>query len=164
MRSLSFLYMGIVPATLALCPPPGPLLPPPIIKKNTFTLPKSAFDNFTFLDDTTFSVQARIGDTEIFEYSHAAPGYHDPNIPLRSTKLRIGSVTKLYTALALKLSCDKIGWNDPIGKFVPELSANKAYDDVTIASLVGHTSGLGRFVSYFQCLDQSNTSLFPNAT
>lgn len=46
--------------------------------------------------------------------------------------------------LALLLSSDKIGWEDSIKKYVPELK-DDAWDDVTISSLAGHMSGLGRF-------------------
>ncbi|KAJ4321106.1 hypothetical protein N0V94_003053 [Neodidymelliopsis sp. IMI 364377] len=47
--------------------------------------------------------------------------------------------------LAILLSADKIKLSDPITKFIPELN-EKAYGDVTIASLASHTSGMGRYV------------------
>lgn len=147
MRSLSLLILSSVPSALSLCPPPGALLPPPAIKKNSFAIPDSTFESLPWLSDTTFAIKAQIGATNVFQYSHIAPGYHDPAIPLYVTKMRIGSVTKLYTVLAIKIAREKIGWEDHIGKFVPELAGNAAYKDITISNLAGQTSGLGRFVS-----------------
>jgi hypothetical protein len=148
MRSLSLLVGSCVPLALALCPPPGPLLPPPVVKPSGFAIPDSTFESLPWLSDTTFAIKAKIGSTDVFRYSHAAPGYHTSNVPLYGTKMRIGSVSKLYTVLALKIARKQIGWEDPIGKFIPELANNPAYKDVTISNLAGQTSGLGRFVSF----------------
>jgi hypothetical protein len=147
MRSLSLLIASGIPSALALCPPPGPLLPPPAVKTSGFSIPDSKFESLPWLSDTTFAIKAKIGSTDVFRYSHAAPGYHTSDVPLYGTKMRIGSVTKLYTVLAIKIAREQIGWEDPIGKFIPELANNPAYKDVTISNLAGQTSGLGRFVS-----------------
>jgi len=96
------------------------------------------------MEDTSFAVQASIGNTTVFQYEHTAPG-REVNQSLFDTKLRIASATKLITALALELSKDKIGLDDPITKFIPGLN-EEYYGDVTIRSLTDHTSGLGRFV------------------
>ena len=96
------------------------------------------------MEDTSFAVQASIGNTTVFQYEHTAPG-REVNQSLFDTKLRIASATKLITALALELSKDKIGLDDPITKFIPGLN-EEYYGDVTIKALTDHTSGLGRFV------------------
>jgi CubicO group peptidase (beta-lactamase class C family) len=139
---LSFL----IPTTLSLCPPPGPILPPPTLAPtaSNFSIPDTVFSNFTFLANTSFAIKASIGNTTIFEYEHSAPG-REVNQSLFETKIRIASATKLITALAIELSKDKISLDDPITKFIPDLK-EEYYRDVTIKSLADHTSGLGRFV------------------
>jgi len=60
------------------------------------------------------------------------------------TRFRIGSVTKMFTAVAvLRLAQDgKLSLGDPIGKYVPEI-AGKPLAAVTIHQLLTHTSGAG---------------------
>jgi CubicO group peptidase (beta-lactamase class C family) len=136
----------LIPTTLSLCPPPGPILPPPTLapKSSNFSIPDAVFQNFTFLGNTSFAIKASIGNTTVFEYEHSAPG-REVNQSLFETKIRIASATKLITALAIELSKDKIKLEDPITKFIPGLK-KEYYGDVTIESLADHTSGLGRFV------------------
>lgn len=135
----------IVP-TIALCPPPGPILPPPSLAPNAsrFSIPDAVFQNFTFLQNTSFAVQVSIGGNTIFQHEHSAPG-RQVNQSLFDTQFRIASATKWVTALALELSKDVISLDDPITKFVPGLK-EEFYGDMTIKSLTDHTSGLGRFV------------------
>jgi CubicO group peptidase (beta-lactamase class C family) len=137
----------LVPTTLSLCPPPGPILPPPSYASHTsnFSIPDAVFNNFTFVQNTSFAIQASIGNTTVFQYEHTAPG-REVNQSLFDTKIRIASATKLITALALELSKDKIDLDDSITKYVPGLN-EEFYGDVTVKSLTDHTSGLGRFVS-----------------
>ncbi|KAI4916027.1 hypothetical protein J4E90_004473 [Alternaria incomplexa] len=135
----------LAPTALSLCPPPGAILPPPSLAAHTsnFSIPDAVFQNFSFIQNTSFSIQASIGNTTVFQYEHTAPG-REVNQSLFDTKLRIASATKLITALALELSKDKINLDDTITKFIPGLN-EEYYGDVTIKSLTDHTSGLGRF-------------------
>lgn len=59
-----------------------------------------------------------------------------------SMRMRIGSTTKHFTALAYMLLCEegRAGLDDPIGKYVPEMHA--VGRDVTMRQLMGHTSGI----------------------
>ncbi|WP_454887460.1 serine hydrolase domain-containing protein [Sphingomonas oryzagri] len=59
-----------------------------------------------------------------------------------SMRMRIGSTTKHFTALAYMLLCEegKAGLDDPIGKHVPGIHATSR--DVTMRRLMGHTSGI----------------------
>lgn len=136
----------LIATTLALCPPPGPILPPPSLAHgaSNFTIPRAVFQNFTFLQNTSFAVQVSIGNTTIFQHQHSAPG-RQVNQPLFETQIRIASATKFITALALELSKDVLSLEDPITKFVPGLHED-LYGDVTLKALADHTSGLGRFV------------------
>ena len=135
----------LIATTLALCPPPGPILPPPSLAHgaSNFTIPRAVFQNFTFLQNTSFAVQVSIGNTTIFQHQHSAPG-RQVNQPLFETQIRIASATKFITALALELSKDVLSLEDPITKFVPGLHED-LYGDVTLKALADHTSGLGRF-------------------
>jgi CubicO group peptidase (beta-lactamase class C family) len=139
-------FFFLIPTARSLCPPPGPILPPPTLTPNssTFSILDAVFNNFTFLGDNSFAIKASIGNTTVFEYEHSAPG-REVNQSLFETKIRIASATKLITALAIELSKDKISLEDPITKFIPGLK-EEYYGDVTIKALTDHTSGLGRFV------------------
>lgn len=83
----------------------------------------------------------------MFEYAHRAGGKDVGN--LYDTQIRIASVTKVFTVLAVLLSRPSIGWEDSIVKFVPGLD-EEVYAEVTIKSLAEQTSGLGRFVRLSQ--------------
>lgn len=143
--TISIFFLLIVPS-LSLCPPPGAILPPPTLapQASDFSLPDAAFQKLTSLNTTSFAVQASIGNTTVFQYEHSAPG-REVNQSLYDTQFRLASATKLITALALELSKDTIGLEDPITKFVPGLD-EELYGDVTVKALTDHTSGLGRFV------------------
>src|SRR5664279_2043516 len=66
-----------------------------------------------------------------------------PNIP--DAKFRLGSLTKQFTAaLVLLLRQDgKLKISDPISTYLPD--APKAWEKVTLAELLGHTSGIPSF-------------------
>ena len=66
-----------------------------------------------------------------------------PNIP--DAKFRLGSLTKQFTAaLVLLLQQDgKLKISDPISTYLPD--APKAWEKVTLAELLGHTSGIPSF-------------------
>lgn len=59
-----------------------------------------------------------------------------------SMRMRTGSVSKQFTALAYLLLCEdgKATLEDPLGKFFPHF--NSAVQKVTMLGLLGHTSGL----------------------
>jgi CubicO group peptidase (beta-lactamase class C family) len=65
-----------------------------------------------------------------------------PVILSPTMRMRIGSITKHFTALVYLLLCEegRAALHDPIGKYLPELhpTARK----VTVYQLLGHTSGL----------------------
>lgn len=65
------------------------------------------------------------------------------NIP--EAKFRLGSLTKQFTAtLVLLLQQDgKLNINDPVSKYLPD--SPKAWEKITLANLLGHTSGIPSF-------------------
>jgi CubicO group peptidase (beta-lactamase class C family) len=107
-------------------------------------MPDSVFKEFS---DTSFAIKATIGNVEVFSHNYTAEPYIvERSVLPYDTQTRIGSVTKLFTVLAVILSQDKIAWEHSIRRYVPGLQG-EVWDDVTVGSLCGHTSGLGRFVS-----------------
>jgi CubicO group peptidase (beta-lactamase class C family) len=59
----------------------------------------------------------------------------------------LASVSKQFTAVAIMILQErgKLGYNDPISKFIPELSF---YEDVTVLHLIQHTSGINEDFLY----------------
>jgi len=73
-------------------------------------------------------------------YGMANLEWEIPNAP--GVKFRIGSMTKQFTAtLILLLQEDgKLNIHDPVGKYLPD--APKVWEKITLANLLGHTSGI----------------------
>lgn len=78
-------------------------------------------------------------------YGSANLEWDIPNAP--STKFRLGSLTKQFTAASILLLEErgKLKLDDPIRKYVPDAPA--AWDKVTIFNLLTHTSGIPNFTS-----------------
>lgn len=64
-----------------------------------------------------------------------------------TTKFRVGSVTKQFTAAAILLLAERgrLQLDDPLAKFVP--SAPESWRPVTLRQLLGHTGGVPSFTS-----------------
>ena len=79
-------------------------------------------------------------------YGSANLEWEAPNSP--STKFRIGSMTKQFTAAAILLLEErgKLKTGDPVKKYMPDAPA--AWDKVTIYHLLTHTSGIPSFTSF----------------
>ena len=78
-------------------------------------------------------------------YGMADLEWNIPDAP--DVKFRLGSVTKQFTAtLVLLLQQDgKLKIEDPVSKYLPD--APKAWDKITVANLLGHTSGIPSFTN-----------------
>jgi CubicO group peptidase (beta-lactamase class C family) len=78
-------------------------------------------------------------------YGSANLEWDIPNTP--STKFRLGSITKQFTAASILLleQRGKLTLDDPIKKYVPD--APKEWDKITIFNLLTHTSGIPNFTS-----------------
>ena len=77
------------------------------------------------------------------------------NVPVdHQTKFRIGSVGKIFTAVAIAQLVEdgKLSWNDTLAKLVPEYPDQATAKKVTVWQLLHHTSGLGDFMvpDYFE--------------
>ena len=87
------------------------------------------------------------GDRTLLDkgYGSANLEWDIPNAP--DVRFRLGSLTKQFTAaLVLLLQQDgKLRIEDPVGKYLPD--APKAWEKITLANLLGHTSGIPNFTS-----------------
>ena len=79
-------------------------------------------------------------------YGSANLEWNVPNSP--TTKFRLGSVTKQFTAASILLLEEhgKLKTDDPVKKFMPDAPA--AWDKITIFHLLTHTSGIPSFTSF----------------
>ena len=79
-------------------------------------------------------------------YGSANLEWEIPNSP--STKFRLGSITKQFTAACIILLEErgKLKVEDPVKKYMPDAPA--AWDKVTIFNLLTHTSGIPSFTGF----------------
>jgi CubicO group peptidase (beta-lactamase class C family) len=79
-------------------------------------------------------------------YGFANLEWNIPDSP--TTKFRLGSITKQFTAAAILLLEErgKLSVDDPVKKYMPD--APVAWDKITIFNLLTHTSGIPSFTSF----------------
>src|SRR5215831_15525097 len=90
---------------------------------------------------------ARDGKTLLDKgYGFANLEWQVPNTP--TTKFRIGSITKQFTAASILLLEErgKLKTDDPVKKYMPD--APVAWDKITIFHLLTHTSGIPNFTGF----------------
>jgi CubicO group peptidase (beta-lactamase class C family) len=97
-----------------------------------------------YVDNEQFSGSVLVarGDQVLFSKSYGSANreWKVPNSP--TTKFRIGSITKQFTAACILLLAErgKLKLEDPIKKYYPDAPA--AWDKVTLLELLHHTSGI----------------------
>lgn len=69
--------------------------------------------------------------------------YDVPNRP--DTRINLGSMNKMFTAVAIAqlVEAGKIGWDDFVGRHLPDYPNARVRDEVTVRHLITHTSGMG---------------------
>jgi CubicO group peptidase (beta-lactamase class C family) len=79
-------------------------------------------------------------------YSSADLEWNIPNSP--TTKFRLGSITKQFTATSILLLQErgKLNIDDPISKYLPDAPA--AWSKVTVYNVLTHTSGIPSFTGF----------------
>lgn len=79
-------------------------------------------------------------------YGDADLEWQIPNTP--TTKFRLGSLTKQFTAASILLLEErgKLNIDDPVKKYMPDAPA--AWDKITIYNVLTHTSGIPNFTSF----------------
>jgi CubicO group peptidase (beta-lactamase class C family) len=90
-------------------------------------------------------------------YGSANLEWNVPNAP--STKFRLGSITKQFTAASILLLEErgKLKVDDPVKKYMPD--APPAWNKITIFNLLTHTSGIPNFTSF---PDYATTETLPS--
>jgi CubicO group peptidase (beta-lactamase class C family) len=105
-------------------------------------------DSYTPKDAFMGTVLVVEGDRVLLDkgYGMASLEWQVPNTP--EAKFRLGSLTKQFTAtLILLLQQDgKLNINDPISKYLPD--SPPAWAKITLANLLGHTSGIPSFTGF----------------
>lgn len=176
-------FLVAAAAQSIICPPLGPILPPPKGKLSNHALIKSLSQNLTETLDILFhpsnatsrfhqfqanltSISLEVVSTSdqdpLFAYYHTANLLNSTGTQLVTdrTIFRIGSITKLFTVLALILHEDKFSWQDSITKHVPELLDSESFkmsnqgqldsvlrtqwQNITLEQLASHLSGMPR--------------------
>lgn len=85
------------------------------------------------------------GDRVLLDKGYGMADLEWGNANAPDVKFRLGSLTKQFTAtLVLLLQQDgKLKIDDPVSKYLPD--APKAWEKITLANLLGHTSGIPSF-------------------
>jgi D-aminopeptidase len=88
------------------------------------------------------AVAVAIGGVPVYRKGFGLANMELPLLLGPAMRMRIGSTTKHFAALAFLLLCEegRAALDDPIGKYLPEL--HPVSRDVTLRQLMGHTSGL----------------------
>lgn len=148
------------------CPPLGPILPPAEGPLSLNAGIQHAAKNLTLAfnqlmasgNTTSVAVQmTSLSDVSpLFEFFHTAPTVNrtgaDSVTP--QTQFRLGSVTKLFTVLAMLLHDKYFDWRTTISHYVPELLDHKVsrtndgfpvrWEHVTLDSLASQLGGIPR--------------------
>jgi CubicO group peptidase (beta-lactamase class C family) len=94
------------------------------------------------------SVLIARGDAILFNKSYGMANleWNVPNTP--TTKFRIGSITKQFTAAATLLLEErgKLKVEDPVKKYIPD--APEAWDKITLYNVLTHTGGIPNFTDF----------------
>jgi CubicO group peptidase (beta-lactamase class C family) len=88
------------------------------------------------------AVGIAIGGRPVYRRGFGLANMELPVVLSPTMRMRIGSTTKHFAALAFMLLCEdgKAGIDDPIGAYLPEL--HPATHEVTLRQLMGHIGGL----------------------
>ena len=143
----------------SICPPTGPVLPPPAIPSSlelnlTSILDTTSKDTSVEWDakSTSFSVTITSKNSTIFTYHHTAAQKNASGTDLVTgdTIYRIASVTKVLTVLAILLE-PRIRLDDPIGQYLPAFTQGQ-WQNVTVRMLCSQISGVQKNVGVGQKL------------
>src|SRR5580693_9908333 len=134
-----------------------------------FGTPLHAQDNLSrreevvqsYVSDKQFmgSVLVARGETIVLDkgYGFANLEWNIPNTP--TTKFRLGSVTKQFTAASILLLEErgKLKVDDPVKKYMPDAPA--AWDKIALFNVLTHSAGLPNFTSF---PEYAKLQAFPN--
>jgi len=140
-----------------ICPPTGPVLPPPAIPSRLELNLTSILDTISKdasvewdAKSTSFSITVTSKNSTIFAYHHTAAQKNasGTDIITGDTIYRIASVTKVLTVLAVLLE-PRIRLGDPIGQYLPAFTQGQ-WQNVTVRMLCSQISGVQKNVGVGQ--------------
>jgi CubicO group peptidase (beta-lactamase class C family) len=140
MKSLRYCAFSAIAIVVALGPPAAAQ----DLERMEQVVASYVDDNKTFMGSV---LVARDGQVLIKRgYGYANLEWQIPNTP--TTKFRLGSITKQFTAAAILLLEErgKLRTDDPVKKHLPDAPA--AWDQITIFNLLTHTSGIPSFTNF----------------
>ena len=138
----------------AICPPTGPVLPPPVIDPSVFSDLKPALDSLSNAKSVpwnttthSFSVTGTSKTGTVFSYHYTAPLKNATGKQMvdGDTIYRVASVTKVFTVLAVLLE-RQLNLDDPITAYVEEFN-QPGWEDVTLRMLCSQISNIPRNAS-----------------
>ncbi len=106
-------------------------------------------------------VHVQKGDDTLFTKSYGYRNFEDSIGIDKDTKFNIGSITKLFTAVATIKVLDKhnIDINSNISAFLPKPLKKIGLDTLTFHQLLTHTSSLGNYLEHPKYSDNFNSFL-----
>ena len=117
-----------------------------VIMQSQYILAASKIDDNFFKQNFNGSILVAKEGKILFRkgYGMADIEKHVPNTP--STILRIGSLTKQFTAMAILILEEqgKLSTKDPISKYIPSYPNG---DKITLHNLLTHTSGIAEYLT-----------------
>lgn len=149
----------------APCPPLGPILPPskrplssdPAIQEVARKLASTLNSSLASDNATSMAIQVTsLADEEpLFEFYRTAPTVNSTGAKRvkSDTQFRLGSITKVFTVLAMLQNEEKFDWRSPISNFIPELvkasptfgrDNEVQWGDVTLDALAAQLGGISR--------------------
>jgi CubicO group peptidase (beta-lactamase class C family) len=160
--AISILIGESLAQTAPNCPLWGPVYPAPVNVLKSTIVPKaasalkesleSALKNGTLgASNSSFHLSVFSTDSVLLDFSFAAPGAGLTSGVLdRNTIFRTGSLGKFLTVYALLIATGMRYINDPVTKWVPELTAADdgsdvnvvRWQEITIGALASHMAGL----------------------
>ncbi|GME48840.1 putative beta-lactamase-related protein [Neofusicoccum parvum] len=122
-------------------------------------LPLNITLNETFLSVGVFSASS---EGTLFDYHYSVPGQENATAGGEvnsETIYRVGSISKLLSVYTFLAERGDVEWNQPITKFIPELSDSASdddeeqfekfhWEDITIGALASHLGGIPRDYSW----------------
>ena len=138
-------------------------LPLVLVAASSFGQDAASLDQIVqpYVQSKTFmgSVLVARGEDVILSKGYGAANleWNVPNAP--STKFRLGSITKQFTAASILLleERDKLKLDDPIKNYLPDAPAT--WDRITLFNLLTHSSGIPNFTALpeYKTLELSDT-------
>jgi hypothetical protein len=139
--------------TAGFCPFLGPVFPAPKSLSTNAAFQASLADLESSITNALLSGSSVHGplnssDTysiQIFSASDEKPlldFHHRGANVFGNSVYRIASTTKVLTVYLLLLQAGDGILNDPVTKYLPELAGQDHWDDITVGSLAGYTSGI----------------------